>query len=212
MKEYKNYILFFLWVCIVFTFHNVTDSFNYSLIIIPENNGWINFFKFILSIAIYSFLLIAIPIIIFTPLIKLFKFKLSLKKRTQKNKTNQQFDLYNKADKLFMEYADRDIVGEIKKLEDTITDSVNLADFSKLYGLKLRYEKSLKDKNLSKKTKNFIKLKIKKLDMYLNKIDKDISKNKEKRNFLDRFGEEQDKIYKAADKAFIDELLKRKKK
>ncbi len=50
---------------------------------------------------------------------------------TLKNKKNNQLDLYNRADKLFMEYADRDLVGEIKKLKDHIKDGVNLADFSK---------------------------------------------------------------------------------
>ena len=212
MKEYKNYILFFLWMCVVFTFHHITDTFNYSLIIIPENDGWMSFFKFIFSIGIYSFLLLAIPIIIFTPIVKLFKFKSSLKKRSQKSEINDQLELYNRADNLFMEYADRDIEGEIKNLQDNIKDGVNLADFSKLYGLKLRYEKSLEDKKLSKKTKDFIKLKIKELDLHLNKIDKDISKNKEKRKVLDRLAEETDKIHKAADEAFLDGFLKKNKK
>ena len=211
-KTYKNYILFFLWICIVFAFHHITDSFNYSLIVIPENDGWINFFKFIFSLVIYSFLLLAIPVIVFTPVVKLFKFKSSLKKRSQKNKINDQLDLYNKADKLFMEYLDRDIIGEIKNLQDNIKDGVNLADFSKLYGLKLRYEKSLKDKKLSKKTKDFIKLKIKELDIHLSKIDKDISKNNEKRKILDRLADETDRVYKAADKAFLDGFLNKKKK
>ena len=111
-----------------------------------------------------------------------------------------------------MEYADRDLVGEIKNLQGNIKDGLNLADFSKLYGLKLRYEKSLKDKKLSKKTKNFIKLKIKELDLHLSKIDKDISKTNEKRKILDRLAEETDKVHKAADEAFLDGFLKKNKK
>lgn len=186
MKKYKNYILFILWTFIVLIFHHFTDTFDYSLIVIPENDGFLNSLKFISSTVIYSFLLLAIPVIIFTPIVKLFKFKSSLKKRSQKSKINDQLELYNRADKLFMEYADRDIEGEIKNLQDNIKYGVNLADFSKLYGLKLRYEKSLKDKKLSKKTKDFIKSKIKELDVHLSKIDKDISKTSEKRKILDR--------------------------
>lgn len=212
MKKYKNYILFILWTFIVLIFHHFTDTFDYSLIVIPENDGFLNSLKFISSTVIYSFLLLAIPVIIFTPIVKLFKFKSSLKKRSQKSKINDQLELYNRADKLFMEYADRDIEGEIKNLQDNIKDGVNLADFSKLYGLKLRYEKSLKDKKLSKKTKDFIKSKIKELDVHLSKIDKDISKTNEKRKILDRLAEETDKIHKAADKAFLDGFLNQKKK
>ena len=78
--------------------------------------------------------------------------------------------------------------------------------------MKLRYEKSLKDKKLSKKTKDFIKSKIKELDVHLSKIDKDISKTNEKRKILDRLAEETDKIHKAADKAFLDGFLNQKKK
>ena len=132
MKKYKNYILFILWTFIVLIFHHFTDTFDYSLIVIPENDGFLNSLKFISSTVIYSFLLLAIPVIIFTPIVKLFKFKSSLKKRSQKSKINDQLELYNRADKLFMEYADRDIEGEIKNLQDNIKDGVNLADFSKV--------------------------------------------------------------------------------
>lgn len=94
-----------------------------------------------------------------------------------------------------------------EKIAEAIEDGVFLADFSNLYGLKLRYEKSLKEENLSSEIKDKITKKLTDLNIELEKIEKIISKKKN----LNSPTKEALNIYEEADKAFIEALTKEKK-
>ena len=102
---------------------------------------------------------------------------------------------------------DNEFVNKIKKLPEQKLNGVNkdgglLADHTTFYNLKLRYEKSLKDKNLSDEVKNNITNKLIELNKELEKIEKKLSKKK----VLESFAKETSKIYEKADKAFIQAL------
>ena len=93
-----------------------------------------------------------------------------------------------------------------EKIAEAIEDGIFLADFSNLHGLKLRYEKSLKEENLSSEIKDKITKKLTDLNIELEKIEKKISKNK----ILNSSTKETLNIYEEADKAFIEALIKKK--
>ena len=102
---------------------------------------------------------------------------------------------------------DNEFVNKIKKLPEEKLNEANkdgglLADHYTFYNLKLRYEKSLKDKNLSDEVKNNITNKLIELNKELEKIEKKLSK----KQVLESFAKETLKIYEKADKAFIQAL------
>ena len=102
---------------------------------------------------------------------------------------------------------ENEFVNKIKKLPEEKLNEVNkdgslLADHTTFYNLKLRYEKSLKDKNLSDEVKNKITNKLIELNKELEIIEKKLSK----KQVLESFAKVTSKIYKKADKAFIQAL------
>jgi len=102
---------------------------------------------------------------------------------------------------------DNEFVNKIKKLPEEKLNEANkdgglLADHYTFYNLKLRYEKSLKDKNLSDEVKNKITNKLIELNKELEKIEKKLSK----KQVLENFAKETSKVYEKADRAFIQAL------
>jgi len=86
-----------------------------------------------------------------------------------------------------------------KEIDRSIEDSILLADHSNLYTLKLRYEKSLKEKKLNDEVKNTIKRKLIKLDAELKNIEKKLSKKK----MLNDLAQQTLEVYDKADEWFM---------
>ena len=126
MKRYKNIFLFIAWMVLVLVFHKQTDTFNYSLIYFPDSSHWFEALKFFSSLTIYSFLLIAIPVMIYSFIINRFS-------KIEKN-SNQTKNI--KSQKRV----------QSDNIEEHINDAVLIDEFSKLTTKRLNYLKKLKDK------------------------------------------------------------------
>ena len=92
MKRYKNIFLFIAWMVLVLVFHKQTDTFNYSLIYFPDSSHWFEALKFFSSLTIYAFLLIAIPVMIYSFIINRFS-KIEKNSNQTKNGSSRSIGL-----------------------------------------------------------------------------------------------------------------------
>ena len=169
MKRYKNIFLFIAWMVVVLVFHKETDTFNYSLIYFPESSHWIEALKFFSSLTIYSFLLIAIPVIIYSFIVNRFS-KIGKNSNQKKNiKSQNRAQSYN--------------------IDETINNAVLIDEFSKLTTKRLNYLKKLKDKSLKNSEKDKINKELEVVNDELLRIDDILGQSN------DTFGEKQLRVY-----------------
>jgi len=169
LKNYRNIFLFIVWMVVVLVFHKETDTFDYSLIYFPESSHWIEALKFFSSLTIYSFLLIAIPMIIYSFIVNRF-YKVG-KNTDQKRNIKSQ----NR--------------GKSYNINETINNAVLIDEFSKLTTKRLNYLKKLKDNNLQNSEKNNINKELEVVNDELLRIDEILGQSN------DTFGEKQLRVY-----------------
>ena len=123
LKSYRNIFLFIAWMVLVLVFHKQTDTFNYSLIYFPDSSHWFEALKFFSSLTIYSFLLIAIPVMIYSFIINRFS-------KIEKNSNQtRNFKLQKRV--------------QSDNIEEHINHAVLIDEFSKLTTKRLNYLKGL---------------------------------------------------------------------
>jgi len=159
LKSYRNIFLFIAWMVLVLVFHKQTDTFNYSLIYFPDSSHWFEALKFFSSLTIYSFLLIAIPVMIYSFIINRFS-------KIEKN-SNQTKNI--KSQKRV----------QSDNIEEHINDAVLIDEFSKLTTKRLNYLKKLKDKNLKTVEKNKINKELELVNDELLRIDEILGQTRE---------------------------------
>lgn len=169
IKSYRNIFLFIVWMVVVFILHKETDTFNYSLIYFPESSHWIEALKFFSSLTIYSFLLIAIPVIIYSFIVNRFS-KVGKNTDQKKNaKSQKRSHSYN--------------------IDETINKALLIDEFSKLTTKRLNYLKKLKDKSLKNSEKDKINKELEVVNDELLRIDEILGQSN------DTFGEKQLRVY-----------------
>lgn len=169
LKSYRNIFLFIAWMVLVLVFHKQTDTFNYSLIYFPDSSHWFEALKFFSSLTIYSFLLISIPVMIYSFIINRFS-------KIEKN-SNQTKNI--KSQKRV----------QSDNIEEHINHAVLIDEFSKLTTKRLNYLKKLKDNNLKNSEKNNINKELEVVNDELLRIDEILGQSN------DTFGEKQLRVY-----------------